>query len=611
MPEIFITDMYWDRIYLHIKLQGENLESRQFFISTGKHKYKYPVKFNPETSELVINITNISNGQMLVNGKWYIRLLNDDFELEMADYEVNYANYLKALKLLKRRKLRKLAEKPFNYSEDDFSPETEFDFEPESTPEGAIETADDDVLQKPVKPRQWHTVPATLELCQKLDTLDKIFRYSGNNYAYTMSFSVFKRGDFLFITIQSTFMMKNKNPEKRYFNVESSKPKNRRKKRLIYYLEKFINVVYKFVSVLSVKKGNRILIMSETRDFGGNLKALDNRIKERGLDKQFRITYYFSKTLESSRAKIFFIWLKLALLTAKQDFIFVDDYVPFFKYINLDKKTKLIQVWHAGVGFKSVGYARFGAKGSPYPLDSSHRKYTHAIVGGEALRDVYAEVFGIDRENCLPFGLMRNDNYLNPDKIAAFKEKFYSEHPQLKNKKIILFAPTFRGVGQRNAFYPYKILEQDKIFDMCGDEYVFLIKMHPFILKKIEIEEQYSSRIIDFSSYPDINELFYVTDILITDFSSNIYEFAMLNRPIISFAYDKDEYQLIRSVHRTLEKHAPGKICTTIDELVEAIKTKDFETHRLKKFIEENFDNTEGLASDKVIDYFLLGKNQL
>lgn len=548
-----------------------------------------------------------------MNGKWYIRLLNENFEQEMAIYEEEYANYLKALKSLKKRRLRKLAENTDsqNFAEDDFTPETEYDTEPESTPEGAVATLDESVLQKPQKPRQWLDVPATLEVCKKLNTLDKIFRYSGNNYAYIMNFAVFKKGDFLFITIQSTFMMKNKKPSKRYFYVESRIPKNRRKKRLIYHLEKFINLVYKFVAAFSAKRGDRILIMSETRDFGGNLKALDNRIKERGLDKQFKISYYFAKTLESSRAKIFFIWLKLAFLTARQDFIFVDDYVPFFKYIELDKKTQLIQVWHAGVGFKSVGYARFGAKGSPYPIDSSHRKYTNVIVGGEALRDVYAEVFGIDREKCLPFGLMRNDNYLNPDKIEAFKQDFYSQYPELKDKKIILFAPTFRGVGQRNAFYPYKILEQDKIFEMCGEEYVFLIKMHPFVLKQIKIEEEYSSRIIDFSTFPDINELFCVTDILITDFSSNIYEFAMLNRPIVTFAYDKDEYQLIRNVHRTLEDHAPGKICTTLDELVEAIKTKDFETHRLEKFIKENFDNTEGLASDKVIDHFLLGKNQL
>ena len=101
--------------------------------------------------------------------------------------------------------------------------------------------------------------------------------------------------------------------------------------------------------------------------------------------------------------------------------------------------------------------------------------------------------------------------------------------------------------------------------------------MHPFIRKRLLIEEEYKDRIIEFSYYPDINQLFYVTEILITDYSSNIYEFSLQKKPIISFAYDKAEYELIRSVHRTLDKYAPGKVCTTLDEVVDTIKKKDFE----------------------------------
>jgi len=92
--------------------------------------------------------------------------------------------------------------------------------------------------------------------------------------------------------------------------------------------------------------------------------------------------------------------------------IFVELTVPIFKYIDLSDKTKLIQVWHAGVGFKSVGYARFGFAG-PEPYDSCHRKYDYAIVGSKALVPVYAEVFGIDKNKILPYGLPRLDNFLD------------------------------------------------------------------------------------------------------------------------------------------------------------------------------------------------------
>ena len=120
------------------------------------------------------------------------------------------------------------------------------------------------------------------------------------------------------------------------------------------------------------------------------------------------------------------------------------------------------------------------------------------------------------------------------------------------------------------------------------------------------IDPRYAGRIMDFSGYPDINELFYVTDILITDYSSTIYEFSLHRKPMLFFAFDKEEYELMRGLHRTLDRHAPGKVCRTTDELLAAITNGDFELERLHRFVRENFDQTEGLAADKVIDHIIL-----
>lgn len=542
-----IVDMYWDRIYLHIKLDGSCIWDYKYALINRKSGEKYFIKIVNDSCEFVINITNIENQKMLETGEWHIAY---------------------------------------------YTPEKAGLF----VPSECVDDANS----------EWSDIPVSLETCYKIKNLDKVYWYAGNSYAYIITFAVNKDNANLTCKMNCVFMEKNNSPRKRHFLSESNKMSKRWLKRAIYFLEKFINVVYKIVSNITPKRGNRILLMSETRNMGGNLQALDERLKSRGLDKKFQISYCFSKTLEQSKIRILLIWLRLAFLAGRQDFIFVDDYVPFFKYIDIHPKTKLIQVWHAGVGFKSVGYARFGEKGSPYPYDSAHRKYDYVIVGGEALRDVYAEVFGIDRERCLPYGMMRMDGYLNQNKICDFKKQFYQEYDFLKNKKIILFAPTFRGNGQRDAYYPYENLEQNKIYEMCGDEYVFLIKMHPFITEKISIEPAYQERIMDFSSFPDINSLFYVTDILITDYSSNIYEFSIQNKPIIFYAFDKYEYELIRSVHRTLDKYAPGKICMSLDEVISAIKNQDFEMEKLHQFVNENFDRSAGNACDKVIDNILL-----
>ncbi|MBQ1441301.1 MAG: CDP-glycerol glycerophosphotransferase family protein [Clostridia bacterium] len=455
----------------------------------------------------------------------------------------------------------------------------------------------------------WRPVPISMDVGYCLKDMDKVYRYAGTCYACVFTFVPVKEQEELIFEMTFTYMTRNDNIRKRNFRVEAPKLRKRIIKKLILFLENSINLVYQIASHITPKNGTRVLLMSESRcPINGNLKALDDRIRERGLDKsRLKMSYWFVKTLEDdSGFKILWVWLRLAFITARQDYIFVDDYSTFFNNVKLNPKTTLVQVWHAGVGFKAVGYARFGKKGTPNPWRCCYRQLDYAIVGGEFLREVYAEVFGIDRERCLPYGLMRLDNYLDAKKVAVFRRDFYDKNPDWQGRKIILFAPTFRGPSQRTAYYPYEMLDWDKIYDFCGDEYLFVIKQHPFIMKPVEIESKYAGRIIDFSGYPDINELFYVTDILITDYSSNIYEFSLHRKPMLFFAFDKEEYELMRGLHRTLDRHAPGKVCRTTEELLEAIRTGDFEMERLYRFVKENFDNTDGMASDKVIDNIIL-----
>lgn len=250
------------------------------------------------------------------------------------------------------------------------------------------------LMQRENQNDEWQHISVSMDVCYKLQELDKIYRYRDDAYAYIYSFAPMKKDEIFVCKIQTTFMMKNMHAKRNHFCLETKRKKIRVIKFVTYILESVLNILYQCIATLIPKNGKNILLMSETRDFGGNLKKLDERLKERGLDKKFHISYFFHKTMERRKYQVLVYWLKLIFITAKQDYIFVDDYTPFFDFIKLNPKTKLIQVWHAGVGFKSVGYARFGKNGSPHPYNTSHRKYDYAIVGGEALRDVYAEVLG-------------------------------------------------------------------------------------------------------------------------------------------------------------------------------------------------------------------------
>lgn len=528
---MLITDIYWERIYLHLKVSGELSALDRYMLVKKNGTGELPLSYDIKKEEFVINITNVCDEKMLSNGDWYIKCISADGKISV------------------------------------------------------VTVAD--------------------EVCKKHSQLDKIYWYGEGNYAYIFSIIPEYGEETQTCIIRCAFMKPNHKPQRRYTADKKAPLKKRIHSFLVNLIGMCFNILYKILAFFIPKKGNRILLMSENRKMGGNLKALDERLKERKLDKKIKVSYHFEEVLESKGLKLFLAWFRLVFLCAAQDYIFIDDYEPFFEHVRLSRKTKLVQLWHAGVGFKSVGYSRFGMNGSCHPFASSHRRYDYAVVGGEALREVYSEVFGIDKEKCLPFGLLRNDGYTDKEKINTFKKEFYSKYPELENKQIILFAPTFRGESMRTAYYPFEVIDQKRIYDMCGEDKVFLIKMHPFVTGKIEIEKEYSHRIIDFSFFDDINSLFYVADVLITDYSSNIYEFAMLEKPIISFAFDKEVYEMQRSLHRTLEENAPGKVCQSLDEVIDAINKGDFETDKLYRFIEENINTGKALSADKVIEEML------
>lgn len=555
---VWAWDIKWHSIHLTILLESDRLDEFDFFLGEFEGNFKgveYPVE--RVGTELRINIVNIPECKLLGTGKWFV--------------------------IVKKK----------------------------ATGE--------------VQPLRIRT-----ECGYKLDDLDKVFRYSANCCAYVVTFETassttarehmthnadkhefwddtpsFSSND-LFLRIHTTYLRLNKKQGRRNAWVETRNLVQGLRGCWIRASKAIMNGIYHVVDLIRKKDGKHILLMSETRTpIGGNLKALDERMKERGIDQEYVISYFFTRTLHSGLIKMGIQWMKLLWLVAGQDYIFVDDYAPMFKNIRLSDKVKLIQLWHAGVGFKSVGYSRFGKPGSPHPIDSPHRRYDYAVVGASALIDVYEEVFAIPRDRILPYGLPRLDGYMDDSKIRKFRTDFYQKYPQFRDKKLIMFAPTYRGTGQEKAVYPPEKLDLDKAYQMCGDEYVFVIKMHPFVREIPEIPKAYQDRIFDFSAGWDINELFYVTEILITDFSSNIYEFSLQNKPMIFYAYDKDYYQLTRGVHRRLEEFAPGKICLTFDEIVKTVETKDFEEEKRQIFIQSSFDEKPEHASDKIIETVL------
>lgn len=455
-------------------------------------------------------------------------------------------------------------------------------------------------------------------IVHKMSDYSRAFPYANQTKVYNVVFYVGATDDYtlpFYMYVMASAAEKNKySNELSYPSAEKAKNKgsliNRVSRKIKKHFRKtvkrfFIINLYNLLYFLHSHKKSVILFMSEQNtQISSNQLAVYNRIVERKLDKQFKILFSFRSSASEKQSNL--SWIKFVNKLSKSSMIILDDYVPVFDWLVLKKDTAVIQLWHAGAGFKSSGYSRWGNTGSPNPY-SCHRQYKYGIAGSEKIAHFFSEVWGINKEQVLPTGMPRIDEFLNEQNRKMKTELLYKEFPVCKNKKVILFAPTYRGKNKKNAYYPYNIIDFERLYETCGDEYVVLFKVHPWISEPVPIEEKYSDKFIDVAKYSNINDLFYITDLLITDYSSSIFEYSLMNKPMLFFAYDEIQYSFSRGFHRDYELSAPGKIVHTFNELLSAIKRKDFELEKVAEYVDHHFDYIDTHASDRVIDWLILG----
>ena len=462
------------------------------------------------------------------------------------------------------------------------------------------------------------------ELATNLDACSKNFLHSNNKKVYTVTFIVDEELDSLTLIMyvmdasikgipyfpNKRFVVKPRlKIKKNSFSFARLLKKNQKKLKANWKKSKkrqIINI-YNFLSKRYKEKDKTIMFMSEQNEqLRQNQTAVYKRMQARKLDKEYKI--FVSARKASSIEQSTLSWLILINKIAQCGKIFLDDHAPIFDWLQLHQETDLIQLWHAGAGFKASGYSRWGRKGCPGPK-SCHRQYTFGIAGSKHIAPFFSEVFGINDEQILPTGMPRMDQFLDETYRTQKTNDLYTMFPICRGKQVILYAPTYRGKNRKKAYYPYDLIDFKQLYDYCKKEgYVVLFKMHPWVNTEIPIEPEYSDLFLDVAKYPNINDLFYLTDLLITDYSSNIYEYSLMEKPMLFFAFDKVQYSFSRGFHRAYEESAPGKVCYTFDDVLKALKCRDYEYSKVKEYIKNHFDNIDTLASDRVIDWILLGK---
>ncbi len=358
---------------------------------------------------------------------------------------------------------------------------------------------------------------------------------------------------------------------------------------------------FKFISLFNKAKRapleeNKILMFTTSRGkLGGNLIAIKNYIENNNIPCQ--VTAFTSVDMPDDKA--------VAYEMATSKFILVDDFEPIVYVLKLRENQHLVQVWHAMGAFKKFGYSRKSAEKNSL----THKNYTEAIVSSPEISAVYAQAFGIDESRIKPVGVPRTDMLFDEDYKAKTIARLYEKEPRLKDKKICLFAPTFRGSNVHDAYYPNDFLHIEKLLNELGDDWAVIVKYHPFIKNPPEIPESVKNSVFDFGDEREINDILFITDVLVTDYSSVIFENAILNNPLVLYAPDLEEYDGERGFYFEYNAYSCGQIVKRESDLAAAIRNAGSNNEKMEEFRKRFVSLCDGNSCRRFAEEILKAKS--
>ncbi|WP_245634947.1 CDP-glycerol glycerophosphotransferase family protein [Methanobrevibacter cuticularis] len=368
--------------------------------------------------------------------------------------------------------------------------------------------------------------------------------------------------------------------------------------------------MFNFFKFFSFSRKDVFFILDKKSSFNGNSKFIKDELCKRGnfryhcLSKE-EFSFRQVKSLSSIIKKIFtllnFFFIKPYKLS-KSKYVFLNDNFFPLAYMNFKKDVIIFQLWHAPGAFKKFGISVVQDKNLKDLIKLSNNN-VYLSVSSKNVSEFYQEAFGVSKDKILNFGVPRIDYYFdkkynNENNKKHIRGNLEKKYPEIKGKKIILYAPTFREHEKKNK----DILNNFDFnrFNAClGDEFSLIFKSHPKI-KTPSIEGG-----IDLTNYSDEKELLLISDILITDYSSLMIEFSILLKPIIFYPFDLYHYlKNERGFYFDYNK-VPGPIAKNTNELVEIIKNNDFDFDLIKTFVKENYDFLDNNSSKRIVDFVL------
>lgn len=369
-------------------------------------------------------------------------------------------------------------------------------------------------------------------------------------------------------------------------------------------LYKYIfNLIYSVLMVLRKNKADiALIVLSREKKMQGNLQFIYRELATHLPTTKIHLV--------ETENKMNLQLLKEIFQLSKAKYIILDDYYLPIYLIKPNDDLKIIQLWHAAGAFKKFGYStvgtNFGPDTSYLNIVPVHSNYTHVYVSSKRVKRFYAEAFNMSEEKIFPLGIPRIDMFQDLEMRKDVIEKIYHSFPALKRRGLVnvLIAPTYRadGVQTESNFNIVEIIA-NMVSDI-NEEVRILFKPHPYMdddsLKVIENDK----KIIIVREF-SINEWMLLSDAFITDYSSSIFDYSLLKRPLAHFVPDINSYEENRGFYENITEISDGNIIKGTEDLIKWINgRKRNEYYDTSRMIEYNFDNTQDVSRG-IVKHFI------
>lgn len=363
-------------------------------------------------------------------------------------------------------------------------------------------------------------------------------------------------------------------------------------KKAGYYL---FALCFSLFRIFPLQKGKVFFVATHDDGSEGNVGLVAEAIRRKMPD--MKLIFLTKKDGIGHPFSFFFV---KAYHLATSATIFMDNVFMPMAYTPVAKRVKVVQLWHGTGTIKKFGQdsdvgevARISAR--------ANRRITHLIVSSEKTKKQYAGAFGVPEENVYVLGLPRTDLLLNEGKRERKIRGFYEKYPELRGKRCTIYAPTFRDT---EVEAPRIALNLPQLLRVMGEDEVLLLRLHPFVAANYREEdwEKYGGRVRNMSDYRGVSTLLAVSDCLITDYSSIVYEYCLLDRPMVFYAYDLEDFkQRGRDFYEDYETLVPGPVVQSQRELEKLWPVREKST-KLEAFRRDAYRYLDENATERLLE---------